>query len=828
MMSKEKTYGVLSAGIASSGRRRPAAEREELRRIVRSELITISTVVAIFVMALQMDKFYPLKHWLVWHYLGAWAVAGVFSLVCLAAGLPIVLRIRGYAFRTAETLLLGHAVGVVVFFLLMFVLGMAKAFYWPVFFAVPALMLAFGARFGSNYVVRTVRTLLRAAPRIKGPGIPQLAIWMFAGFALLVLYSQILSPDQVSYDARWYHLGIAEEYIAEHGIHRFDDGSYVGAYPQLASVLFAWIYLAPFGTFFDKVECIVHLEFVLFLWTMLGVGLVAERLVRSRLRGAFASIFLFPGIYVYDSGLHGGSDHVIAFFAPAFALTCLAVVRSNRLSDWGLLGAVAAGAALTKYNAILLLPFAGLALLARPVWETYRELNTLSKGAPFAAWRASMLSALRAWSGPALAALVLLTLTAPHWLKNWVYYSNPVFPYLSRLFRYQPWEALNRDIYVQTMATTPWAPHGTAGSRVAETLNGVLNFAFVPHDWPTFHGQVPVFGFLFTLSLVILPFVSAPLRIWTLFVAVHGGVFLWYSTQHMDRYLHVLVPWMASGSAAVLALAWRKSVAGKLPIACLVALQIVWGLDTPTLPGHAMLGKSPTLAAIELGARGYLKEYEQRFDIFNPYTKLEKHLAPDGRVLLHEHHLRAGLMRAVISDDTHTEGWIAYGGFDSRHAIYEKMRGLGVTDVIWSSSSWGWAGHAGDLVFFDFVRAHTQSPATEGGFFVARLNDAPELDLSRAKVAYFACQTGFEQGLYALKALDFPDQVLDVTTRPPVPEVRLGAPEDALELASRARYLVSNPKCSPTLDEAVTKDFERAAHREEIELWIRNRDQLTR
>jgi hypothetical protein len=785
------------------------AEATRFGRALRTGLLVLALLAGCLLLAHGVDQHYPLRKWLIWRYAGYWAGALLLALTCLCAGLPIVDRL-GRDFRFAERLLLAHAVGVVVFFQGMFVLGILGLYHWLVFFAWPAALLAFGARrlWRLGQRVWGLRgTLARAAA-------PGLLPWrtlatLFGIVALVILYSQIIHPLQVSYDARWYHLSLAEQYAAEGAIRRFPDGSYVNAYPQLTSLLYTWAFLLPTATLFDKVGLCTHVIFVMFACILLGVGLLTRRLLRRPAPGAWCAVFLFPGLFLYDSGLHLGADHVAAFFAVPFALTAFVTFQRWQTGSWLLLALMVAGATLAKYSVAALFVLPGLALVLRGLWCAVR-------GGRQQAW---------GWLRPPLLALAaVLLLTSPHWLKNWLFYGNPFYPYAASLFEHAPWADYNRRLFETWSSTHEWSPRGTLAHRLGETARALPTFAFVPHDWPAFHGNVPVFGFLFTLSGLALPFVRGRTgRIWFALLATYVGIFLWYWGMHQDRYLQVLLPWMAAITAAILILAWRSSPWAKLPLAALLALQVAWGSDVPFIPGHAMLGKAPTVAAIELAQTGLQGRTANRLHVFEPYESMGKALTPKrSRLMLHEHHLSLGLGVMVLQDWAHTQGLVDYGSKPSLRAVYDMLEGMGVTHIAWvPRQSMGWSGYAGDLIFFDFLRTHTEPPRSFGGFSLAKLKKGVDVDLRSAKVFFAACGNGYAKGLYGLSALNFPDIVVTDPNAFPKPDHVLSSPVEIPALIAASRYIVYDPGCGTSLARNDLRRFSQLATRSTVQLWAR-------
>jgi hypothetical protein len=783
-------------------------------RVLRIVLLVLSLLLGSYWLVTCVDRFYSIKQWLIWRYCSYWLGAAFYTLACQMGGMPIVYRL-GRDFRHAERLLLAQAAGMVLFFLGMFGLGMLRLYYWPVFILWPLMLMAYGARTSLRVAKRLwrVRRVMYRRPRPPRSLLQVVALGLGL-VSLLIVYSQIIHPLNTSYDARWYHLSLAEQYTAQGRIMRFPNASFVNAYPQLASILYSWAFLAPRAVLFDKLGLCAHMVFVMFGWILASVAVLTRRLVKNPSPVVWATVFLFPGLFLYDSGLHLGSDHAAAVFAVPIALTSYVAFKSWRTRNWLLLALMVSGAALTKYSAVTLFAVPALALLSRGAVGLVRDRFH----------RAS------SWLGPpALSALVALVLTAPHWAKNWAYYGNPVLPYAASFFK-QPWSDYNRRFYVTWQSLEEWVPKGSFRQRLDETIHAVPFFAFEPHDWPSFHRDVPVFGFLFSLSGLALPFVRGRTqRIWVLMLATYCGVFLWYWGMHQDRYLQVLLPWMAAATAAILALAWRTSVWAKLPVLGLVVLQIAWGSDVPFIPTHGMLGKPPTTAAIELASTGYRQQVRGRLNVFEPWQTMSKALDPrTSSVLLHDQQVALGIGAMVVQDFPHMQGLIDFGSQRSLGGAYRMLKDAGITHLVWRpKQTTGWYGYSGDLIFFDLLRSHTGEPQAFGGNHLAKLVPGPDLDVRDAKVAFFVCPCPFGSGLYSLQSLNFPDVVVSDAKKFPKPEVPFQAPDEPEALIARARYVVFEPSCNATTPSMLKRSFSHLATRDAVQLWARNEPKLS-
>ena len=143
---------------------------------------------------------------------------------------------------------------------------------------------------------------------------------------------------------------------------------------------------------------------------------------------------------------------------------------------------MAAGAVLTRYQAIYLLAPAGLIAL-------------------FALARARKLMLIL----PGIAAV--LVLTSPHWLKNLIFYGDPLYPMLHAYFPAHPFHRGAALAMLGSYVPIRFVSSAVFSLQLLEALPVLFTFSFVPHNWGDYLPQ-PTFGSLFTLLGVALPFVG--------------------------------------------------------------------------------------------------------------------------------------------------------------------------------------------------------------------------------------------------------------------------------------------------------------------------------
>jgi hypothetical protein len=753
-----------------------------LRRVALA--IVLAGGAALFLSVVH--EHYPIQKWLFWHY----ALPDLAVLVVLAsflfAGHAITRLARGTALPVLEHLAVSFAVGLYAFELSMFLLGLAGLWNRAIFFALPLVLLAAGALPVWKSARRIGPRLLALAKRSKRLTAPKLAMIAFGLAALALIYFYTLTPENVQFDARWKHLTLAENYVARGGVTRFGEGWSFGARPHFTSYLYGWAFLAPTSRLFDRIILCAHLEFGIFVvGTVLGISALVRRLLPSAdPRVVWVARFLFPGVLLYDSSLSVGADHIGAILGPPIFLMALRCYRRPSARACALLSVLLATAVLTKETvAFLLVPIPVLIVVVGIIKSAVQRF----RGRLPLEWRWDFLA------GPAAAVVGSLLLTAPMWLKNWTWYGDPMYPMLHGTFASHPWTPDAAYLYRwYALEYEMWRPPpGLAGWL--ETAKVMFTFSFVPNDYPQFHGHVPVFGSLFTLLLATLPFLRRTRRVWLLVVWIEVSIAAWFMVHHQDRYLQGLAPLMAVVVAFALTQTWRSTRwVARSALMGLVGVQIVWGGDVYFFGTHAMAG-SPAKRAMDLIQAGFKKNYEHRFDFQKGNVEIGKAL-PRGAVLLrHEQNDYLGLGVASVTDSRMDQFLLSYGLLSSTRDVYETLRPLGVTHVMWRAHSTGADSLAGDLRFFDFVENDLKQRKGVAGWFIAELPNEPPQERRDEDVLALTCSNRPSSGLYRLEDLRVPSFGPE-RTKYPAPR-RPAKPEDAATLAKSVSFVVIQDGC---------------------------------
>jgi len=797
--------------------------RGKLATVLRGVGLTLGAAGAVGLFAWVVGDHYPVKHWLFWVYAKLWAYCLLFSAACFSAGHLVLKRARLPALPLRERLAFTLALGVLTFFYLVFVGGLLGILRPWFAIALPVVLIAAGARDlwrDGKRVYRHLRAARARGVRARSP-----FAWPAIAFGILgvsLIYYGILSPRNVAFDSHFYHLGIAQQYATEHAIRAFPEGWLPGALPHLASVLYAWVFCLPGLDMFGRMVGAGHLEFVIFLFTIAAIPTLVRYLApKSDASFSWAAMFLFPGIFVYDSGLSTAADHVTAFWAIPSYLAFRRAYRELDVKSCALLGACLSGAILTKYQAMYILAFPVLALLLRGAWLLGKRLVEQRRAKQRVVIRELCLPLF----GLGAAFAAGLVLTSAHWLKNLIFYGNPLFPYLANVFPAKGWvpdaQRLAQDWnYWQGKA---WVTQGPTSEKLIAAAKATFTFSFDPHDWKNFHGDVPIFGSLFTLSLFLLPFLKGARRVWALSIATHLGVFVWFYTFHQDRYLQAILPWMAAVTAATIALAWQAGIPGRLAAAALVGFQMIWGGDAFLIPASSMTKAAPINVSSELIVMGYKKKYEARLKVSGVLFDIgaSPELPPDARVLIHENNPRLGVWRPVVMDIAGWQFGMRYELYASPAALDDKLRSLGVSHIVSRvKKSRGLDCLGADLRFFDYVEQEASSLKRFGEFTLYALPAGRPDETPADQVAYFGCSKLYERGLHDLASLHVRDKQVQVKPPRRKAKQKSDAPETLLE---SAQFAVTDPGCKPAVAAALLEDFAKIGKRGKEELWSRKR-----
>jgi hypothetical protein len=812
---------LLVAGPAQTSRSRPLSvpprkvhphRRVPWRALRGLPLVALTLAILAYAahLAKTLNGLYPISEWLFWRYARCWAWALFFVCACLSSGHFVLSRIRAYCLSIPEHGLMSFGIGMLVFSTGMF-LGGVLHLYGPSWFVVwPMALVLLGAPSIVRYARETVLPAWRDAIRDGWPRATlfEILVHGFGIIGLSLIYLPILTPENTAYDASWYHLAIAEHYAAQGGVAAMPEGAYNPALPHLASFLYTWAFLVPWGDLFDRVELSAHLEFVVFLFTAFSIPLLVRWIAPgSRARAAWVAMFLFPGIFVYDSSLSTAADHITAFWAIPIWLTLYRALDTMRPRAFVLAAVMMAGAIMTKYQALLLLLF--------PAWAVaFRVVHLLVE-------RPRRFSVRAVLVGPSVLVLTMLVLTTPHWLANSIWHHNPVYPFLHRLFPSRPFtpdaQNLFDSYYVHTQLTHPT---GTLFENLRQAIRVVFTFALTPEDWGE---RTTVFGFLLTAALVCAPFVPRARRLWPILIAAHMGVFAWFMGSHQARYLQIMLPWFAAATAGFMALVWHAHLVPRIALVVLLSLQIIWGGDIPFFD-HWMMMSAPIKKVADVISSGHRKDFDWQHQVFGDMGRVGETLPRGAKVLVHDLQMHLGLQAMSVMDAKAWQGGIAYGAMRSPRALYDQLRSWNVTDVLWQAGlSVGLDSYAGEFAFHEFAERYCVPKRTFGSLVIAKVPETPPADRSwfdeQAIVLLGATSGTYRRGVYPIRDLT----ILEAGK----PESRprpLQAIDDTATLEAalqRAAFIVYGRNETLSLPSNLDATFTSVVSNAQVRMWVR-------
>ena len=663
--------------------------------------------------------------------LRTWGLLALFVASCVSAGMGLVVRLSAGRARDGRWAL-AFATGVLCFGTSMGALGAFGLLGEFTFWAVPLTLLCLGlpatvAQAHADWHARDKQTRL-------GP--LQLVSVGFGAVCLALIGLQVINADNFNYDAGWYHLRAAERYALAGAQVRSPDGDMLLRLPQTAAWLYTWAFLTPRVDVDSHVVLAFHLELSTYVGTLALIPPLVRALMPSLAPAAtktsWVALFFFPSIFIYDTGIMGGADHVVALWSGAVLLAWFEARVRRDASSWAFLGFQLAGL-VAKYSSIyLLIPFGlTVAIDAGLSWKKSANVHR---------------------AGPAVAGLVALGLTAPYWLRNWLWHKNPIYPLASSIFPSTPWNVDAAAWNAYYSESNDFTELGDGWHRAADTLSALVDHQLKLYTWSDMVGGLPSFGSGFFLAMLALPFVRKSARLWVATALMMGGVAVWFNThQHHMRYLTVLTPVMAAAMAAVALYLWHgEGFVGKAVVASAVGLLLAAYADVPFRHTHRMSrGKSPAENGADLIARRGGKSPQ-----LARWVAVGESLPLNAVPMVHGTTPHLGLGRQSRTDCVGLQFGVNYGRWGSVPEVYRHLRAMGVTHLIWPSATDQADSVAGEILFHQMARATVNRTGVHGYAIGELPLEAPAA--VPTDVLYLGCSGAYPTGLYELSALAEP------------------------------------------------------------------------
>jgi hypothetical protein len=331
----------------------------------------------------------------------------------LGLGATRALDIRLYR---GECLALGYIAGSALTSTLTLAMGLAGFVHVSIFAAIGALSLL------GLWLQRSWFMSLSPGPRSSAPMPWRILLWGALGIYGVLYFRQAFAPELSADGFNGYHLGFVNLWSHAGRVYRLDD--MLAGMPMGTEMLFLFAF--PIGG--HSAAALVHASFLFDLpLLMLCYG---RRFEWPGAAVGFAAILVFASPLIGVVGTVAYND--VALAAVAFAVIYLLQIwRETR--DAGALvvcGALAGFAVAIKYSAVPL----PLLVLATVAWES------------------------RKWRSVAVLALSMTMFCAPYFLRNWIWYDNPVAYFGNAIFP-------NRWVHVSMERHLTWQQTHPEGFR---------------------------------------------------------------------------------------------------------------------------------------------------------------------------------------------------------------------------------------------------------------------------------------------------------------------------------------------------------------------------
>jgi hypothetical protein len=291
----------------------------------------------------------------------------LFFLACTTAGQSLA-RLFGITFQSAaETIGIGFSLGSAALIPVLFILGLAHAYYWPVFLLLLLLPLVVCRR-DALQGVRAIGRLWRAAGQVPALAHPLSGVAVvFVAAGVLCGTLAPLAPSLVL-DALKMHLPSAQTYVAVHALQPVLNLPY-SYYPQGFETLLATAYALGAQ---PAAQMITPIFFVAFLLVLFEIAKLCEFDSAAVLIGV-ATLLMTP--FLLWDGTQMKNDTELALFQAA-ALYCCLRWRASAERAWLMLGAILLASSFgIKHTAALgAIPLA--LLFVAPLYRKARGVRT--------------------------------------------------------------------------------------------------------------------------------------------------------------------------------------------------------------------------------------------------------------------------------------------------------------------------------------------------------------------------------------------------------------------------------------------------------------------
>lgn len=791
---------------------------------LRGALALLVCLVGVVIYARVVGERYPLANWVAWDLLQIWGWTLALTTGYLSLGALVFTRVfeaRSNETRSAEVdrspfraLLFSAALGLIAWCWAMYLAGAVGLFrgWFMVALVVASLVV------GGKALWRVLQRCLahwQAAPPAGVLG------WLAVGwgcFCTVLMYLQCMTPDALNFDGGWYHLPLAQDYAREGRIAP-SYSEYNRCFPHLASFVHTFGFSVPGLRPELRWMMALTVEFTIVLWKIFGALTAAQWLIgKPGPRGLWAAFFLFPSVFIYDQNIGGSADHFMGFFAAPVFLALVAAADRFETRATVLLGVLLGGALLTKYQAVYVIGVSGAILGLRWCYFAFRLLRKSgpAEASPAVDWRSLMLAAV-------YVVVPTLVVSSPHFIKNIIFYHNPVYPFNQGLFASTPTHEKSKFFMDYAYANYPYLPKGEGLEKIWNAVKLFFTFSFVPHY--SFTKQYPSMGSLFTLLLPTILLVRGKGRLAIGVFASFVGIMCWALTYVGDRYLQAIIALPIAVTAAMLVRVWELGKIARIGLAILVGFQVIWGSDAMFYSGQARLKSA--VALITSGYDGHRTDGE-RYPQRRTQRQITAATPADAVLMVRNYRTLLGIDRKTFSDVPAWQSLFFYDRAKGARSLYEMYKGAGVTHLLYPPNQRPQGTLQASILFDDLVYNHCKTRKRFGGLELVTMPEkAPPADPKEYRVLNLA-KDGYALGWYNVEQLNEYDRVPRKLRKHPPPSVRysLGMAPAALdaELDQTLAVVVKDSvDVSPALRERLSKDFLRAEKYKAFTVFLKKR-----
>jgi hypothetical protein len=791
---------------------------------LRGALALLVCLVGVVIYARVVGERYPLANWVAWDLLQIWGWTLALTTGYLSLGALVFTRV--FEARSNETgsaevdrspfraLLFSAALGLIAWCWAMYLAGAVGLFRGWFMVALVVASLVVGGK-ALWRVLQRCLTHWQAAPPAGVLG------WLATGwgcFCVVLMYLQCMTPDSLNYDGSWYHLPIAQDYAREGRIVPFYS-EYNRCFPHLASFIHTFGFTIPGMRPELRWMMALTVEFTIVLWKVFGVLVAAQWLIgKSGPRGLWSAFFLFPSVFIYDQNIGGSADHFMGFFAAPVFLALVMAAQRFETRALVLLGMLLGGALLTKYQAVYVLGVSAAILGLRWAHLALRLIrkSAPSDSTPSLSWRSLFLAA-------AYVALPTLIVSSPHFIKNIVFYHNPVYPFNQGLFPSNPSHEKSKFFMDYTYANYPYLPKGEGLEKIWNAVKLFFTFSFVPHY--SFTKHYVSMGSLFTLLLPTIVLVRGKGRLAVGVLASFVGIMCWALTYVGDRYLQAIIALPIAVTAALLVRVWEIGKVARIGLASLVAFQVIWGSDAMFYSGQGRLKSA--LALITSGYDGH-RSVEERYPQYKVQRQITTATPESAVIMVRNYRALLGLDRMTLGDVPSWQSLFFYEPLKGTRSLYDMYKDAGVTHLLYPPNQRVPATLQASILFDDLVYNYCKKRKRFGSLELVEMpKEAPPPDPEEYRVLNLA-KDGYALGWYQIDQLREFQRVPRKLRTVHAPRARYSVGMDAKALNAEldktlAVVVAAESDVSPALRERLGLSYFRAEKFKAYTVYLRKR-----